>query len=194
MFEAARIRNDIGLLRKAVKQGDPRACRDLGRYYCINADKKRDVDIGIFLLHRAAAAGDGEAFFYLGWVHHRGVIVERNDRLRFWYYLQGARLGHDGCLNNVGVCYREGKGTKMDLKAAEMCWTEASHHGDVIAMMNIYWDFMKDGSHWVKVAADKGYKPAVNVMMVRARRDPIKWGGWQHKWRCCVETRQAVVL
>lgn len=92
--------------------------------------------------------------------------LEKNEEFSFRYFKISADLGFAISFLNLGVCYRDGKGTKMDRKEAIKCFKIGTEEGSPsaayrLALMPIKGDEtlgikpdLKEGNKYLKFAAD----------------------------------------
>lgn len=63
------------------------------------------------------------------------AAIGNHDKEAYWY-LQSAKLGNSGAMNNLAVCYEVGEGVKKDQKKALEYIRMAAYNGDMIGAYN----------------------------------------------------------
>jgi TPR repeat protein len=121
------------IYRRAVELGDVEAMRHLGEFYETGSGVKLDKKKAERLLRAAADLGDAVAQTNLGVVLHSANKFEEAFRYVALAANQGETTG-EACL---GMCYRDGEGTEVDLGKAR---------------------------YWFERAAVKGYQKAIELL------------------------------
>jgi len=153
------------LYRAAADRGDAIAQDNLGcllfaeekfeeafRYYALSADQGftygetnlgccygdgtgTEVDLGKarYWFERAASKGDAVAQNSLGFL----LDTEGNFEEAFRYYALSADQGFTSAEYNLGMCYRDGFGTEVDLGKARYWFERAASKGDEGAIKNL---------------------------------------------------------
>lgn len=62
-------------------------------------------------------------------MYWKGLGVPQNDREAFNYWGKAAEQGHTGSFNELGFCYRYGRGTALDMNRAVECYQKAAQLG-----------------------------------------------------------------
>lgn len=117
--------------------------------------------------------------------------LEKNEEFSFRYFKISADLGFAISFLNLGVCYRDGKGTKMDRKEFIKCFKIGTEEGSPsaayrLALMLIKGDEtlgikpdLKEGNKYLKFAADHGNTSAMfqysyNIVKKRGNASQLK--------------------
>ncbi len=80
-------------------------------------DKNKDEALKIII--ESSNLGNGFASLLLGDFYMEGKYLDKNEKNAFNYYLKAAELRVNAAEEKVARCYKEGIGTKIDLKKAE---------------------------------------------------------------------------
>ena len=91
------------------------------------------------LLQKAAARGDAEAQYNLGWMYSNGEGVPKNIAKTFEWFQKAAAQQHADAQYNLGLMYRDGEGvTKDTIKAIEWFQKAASQgHAKAQFLLNM---------------------------------------------------------
>ncbi|HHL42832.1 MAG TPA: sel1 repeat family protein, partial [Hellea balneolensis] len=83
------------------------------------------------------SADDAESLFLQGKQYHDGRGVSQNYTTARTYYLQAAKLGHNGARLNLGYLYFTGQGVPQSYPTARMWYEQAAAAGDKDAVLNL---------------------------------------------------------
>ena len=89
------------------------------------------VQTGTGFLLRAAARGFAPAEFELGYLYHRGLMVERDDELAARFMLRAARNGSALAAGLMGGFYLDGLGVEKDIEKGDY-WLDRSAELDML--------------------------------------------------------------
>jgi TPR repeat protein len=113
----------------------------------------------------AAARGEANAQFNLGWCFANGCGVARDYAEAARWYRKAAEQGDAAAENGLGVCYYKGQGVAKDFSEAANWYRKAAEQGNVYGQGNlgICYDngrgVVKDSSEavkWFRKAAEQG--------------------------------------
>lgn len=86
----------------------------MGRWYSIGLGVREDFAKAVEFSRLAAAQNDKNGLCNLGYLYDRGWGVPQNDREALRLYTEAANLGSGQCQFNLGVFYRDGRGTERN--------------------------------------------------------------------------------
>ena len=122
-------------------------------------------------LEKAAAQGNAEAQFSLGWNYANGNGVPKDEVKAVMWFRKAAEQGSASAQNNLGVAYDEGKGLPKDSAKAVEWYRKAAEQGNISAQANLglMYDegrgvpknFM-EATKWFRKAAEQGSASAQN--------------------------------
>lgn len=87
----------------------------------------------------AAASGEPEAAFEMGWAFENGIGVPQDPITAARWYTRAQAAGHTGAINNLGWLYANGTGVPRDEERAVALYREAANAGIAAAMSNLGW-------------------------------------------------------
>ena len=114
------------IYRRAVELGDVEAMSYLGEMYHTGNGVKQDKKKAELLYRTAADRGDAHAQGYLGFL----LDSEERHEEAFRYYALAANQSYTFAENSIGICYRDGKGTEVDLGKARYWFERAAAKGN----------------------------------------------------------------
>ncbi|MCW5621797.1 MAG: sel1 repeat family protein [Burkholderiales bacterium] len=83
-------------------------------------------DEALVQFHKAAEAGDPQAIFFVGFLHHNGFGVPRNDAEAIKWFRRAADMNHYDSQYYMGKLSENGRGVEHDLVAAHKWYTLAT--------------------------------------------------------------------
>jgi TPR repeat protein len=119
--------------KRAVELGDVEAMVFLGEMYLYGEGVKLDKKKAERLFRMAADRGDADAQNDLGNL----LRPEKKFEEAFRYYALAANQGYTYGEFNLGRCYRDGRGTEVDLGKARYWFERAAAKGDEDARKNL---------------------------------------------------------
>jgi len=119
--------------KRAVELGDVDAMRCLGGSYAEGWGVKLDKKKAERLFCAAADRGDATAQCNLAFL----LDSERRFEEAFQYYALAADQGYTSGEYNLGICYRDGEGTEVDLGKARYWFERAAAKGDEEAIKSL---------------------------------------------------------
>ncbi|MDR2353923.1 MAG: sel1 repeat family protein [Deltaproteobacteria bacterium] len=124
-------------------------------------------------LQKKAQQGDPAAYYNLGVVYDEGILVQKNVREAFLFYLKSAELGHPQGQHNTAVCYDQGEGVERDPKKAVEWYQKAAAQNLPNSQYNLavkYYtgdgvetDLVKS-KYWMEKAAANGFQEAISAL------------------------------
>jgi len=132
------------------------------------ADKRPLKDLA-----KAAAAGEAEAQFGLGYRYLLGQDIARDDRRAFTLWTKSAGQGHAASFNNLGCLYAAGRGKAQDDNKAFSCFRRAAALDNEIGQLNLgrmYLDGrgttqdLAKARLWLRLAAKHGNTDALALL------------------------------
>ncbi|EGB03488.1 hypothetical protein AURANDRAFT_14373, partial [Aureococcus anophagefferens] len=113
------------IYRRAVELGDVEAMVFLGEFYEHGSGVKLDKKKAERLYRMAADRGDAVA------QNNVGILLYSEQRFEeaFRYYALSADQGYTGGESNLACCYRDGRGTEVDLGKARYWFQRAAAKG-----------------------------------------------------------------
>jgi hypothetical protein len=99
--------------------------------------KEKDYAAAWKVLQPAIDAGHPEAFYYAGLMNHFGYGMPKDPLKAVEYYSRGAAAGSWYCVNNLGICLRDGIGVAQNFAEARKCFNVAAMHGNQEAGWNL---------------------------------------------------------
>jgi hypothetical protein len=120
------------IYRRAVELGDVRAMIFLGFMHVNGLGVKLDKKKAERLLRMAADRGVALAQYNFGIL----LYSEQKFEEAFRYFVLAANQGYTDGENNLAVCYRDGRGTEVDLGKARYWFERAAAKGDETATRN----------------------------------------------------------
>jgi TPR repeat protein len=121
------------IYRRAVELGDVEATINLGTLYEHGRGVKLDNKKAERLYRAAADRGHAVAQCNLGFL----LDSEQKFEEAFRYYALSADQGFTDGENNLGICYRYGQGTEVDLGKARYWFERAAAKGNEAATRNL---------------------------------------------------------
>lgn len=124
----------------------------------------------------AADNGHAEAQWRVGDFYLRGYhVIEVNEKKAFEYFQKAAQQGlEDGCLS-LGICYRDGVGTSIDLKKALYYLTISTtpNSETLWALAMCYKKLNQSQDTWrlIKEAAEQGHPRALMCLNAYSDED-----------------------
>ena len=117
------------------------------------------------LFENAAAQGDAEAQYSVGYIYEGFEGLERDDAKAAEWYGKAAAQGHAKAQNNLAFLYRKGYGIPKDIAKAVELYKKAGRQGCTIAQTNLGYmykygteigqDYGK-AAEWFRKAAEQG--------------------------------------
>lgn len=120
-------------------------------------------------LRARAAKGEPNAMFDLGWRHHKGDGVVKDDKIALQWYEQAAAKDHTKAEVQLGYLHAHGFGTKLDFVESNRWYRRAALKGDTTALHNMGLQALhgqgttKDATMaamWFRRAAEQGHARA----------------------------------
>lgn len=120
-------------------------------------------------MSKAAAGGEPDAAFNVGYMFEHGQGVERNPDLAFGFYYDLALTGHVLAQNSLGLAYANGIGTAVDHVEAVHWFRAAAEAGCAACMLNLGRAYelgngveidIDQARSWYQRAVDLDYAPA----------------------------------
>ncbi len=165
-------------LKKMADDGCNTAMQELARMYEIGKYRKQDDRKALQWYEKAAREGDVMAFFNAAL-----ILMDEKSKVKdlhkgYLYMLKAASLGYSRAEYALGFCFFDGKGVAKDREKALILFQKAAEHGENDACMKL-WDLysagipdengipqrdLEKGFTWLKMAAERGYKPAAMNM------------------------------
>jgi TPR repeat protein len=138
--DAADKRSDyvtaIDLISPLAKQGDVVAQRRMGIIYASGKGVPADYSEAEKWFQKAAAQGDLDAIWNIGFIHHRGRGNFQKDFLEGEkWYLRAAERGHLTSQNALALAYFSGDGVERDYSVAAKWYLRAANQGNSIAQL-----------------------------------------------------------
>ncbi len=134
---------------KMILEGSREAEYSLSFYY-----KDKNINKTLEILENLAKIDYPNSYYQLGVIYNTHF---NNDYGRsFEYFLKGAKLGHRGCQNQLGLMYRFGYGVEKDLNESFKWYLKSAKGGHVAAQNNL--GFMYKNGYGV----EKNYLEALN--------------------------------
>lgn len=103
--------------------------------YWLYKNSRRNALINDF--RQAAEAGDADAQFEMGVLHHYGRGVPQDFFKAVSLYREAGEQGHLGAQSNLGILYASGLGIPRDYGQALHWFTKAANQGDALAQNNL---------------------------------------------------------
>ncbi len=129
----------------------------------------KSINQEVFVLIKAAEAGEGSAAHELGGRYREGNGVPQDPVQALYWYEVGANLGHSGAQNDLGSMHLSGFGCPVDAQVATHWYAESAKQGLSIAQYNLGMRYLHgDGTdlddeqafYWIAKAADQGHLEA----------------------------------
>ena len=93
------------------------------------AEQRKDYDQALKLYREAAAQGNAQGQFNVGYFYRKGYAVEADPVIAAKWYRQAADQGYATAQNNLGFLYAEGEGVDRDYAMARKLYTLAAEVG-----------------------------------------------------------------
>ncbi len=128
--KAGRMIDALSWFRAAGSQGQHNACDELLKIYANGvAGIAPDKEEWRHWLKKSADSGDIVSMNWMGEL----LRDEGNLSEAFKYFQRGAKRGWSDALTNLGLAYKNGDGTELDLTKAFECFFDADRRGNVSA-------------------------------------------------------------
>jgi TPR repeat protein len=111
--------------KRAVELGNVNAMNNLGTLYENGSGVKLDKKQAMKLYRAAADRGDAISQYNLGYL----LDAEKKFDESFRYYALSADQGYTAAEHILGICYRLGEGTEVDLSKARYWFERAAAKG-----------------------------------------------------------------
>ena len=116
--------------RKAAGRGVTAAMNNLAHIYLFREEKYRNVQLGLMYAFMAADYDDEQAQNLLGLCYEEGLGVLKDYKKAFHYFSLAVKNGAGACAeHNLARCFRKGRGTEINLQAADELESQATEHG-----------------------------------------------------------------
>ena len=118
---------------------------------------------------------DTEELLILGENYEKGIGVEENHEIAFYFYEKAAKTGNPAALNKLGNMFAQGKGCTKNVTKAASYYLTAAEKGNKYAQHNIafcYWDGVgvekdrKTAVMWMQRSAEQGYEKAKKALII----------------------------
>lgn len=129
-----------------------------------------EIKTVITSLETAAANGDINAMFQLGYLYDTGEYVPQNKKMAIKWYKKAAMENDRIAQNNLGLIYLNGEGVKTQPVKAAHYFTLAANQGQSDAQCSLGYMYIngigvrkniKKGMYWTRLAAVNGIPDAV---------------------------------
>jgi hypothetical protein len=117
---------------KALEAGNANVLNLFSKMYQNGQFVEKDETKATICYYRSAVMGNVCAIYNLGW-----TFLDDDDELAFYWFLRAAKLGDDEAMNEVGLAYAHGRGTKCNNTRAEYWLKKAANEGNPAAMHNL---------------------------------------------------------
>jgi hypothetical protein len=135
MSLAASSAGDTAELQGKAASGDAKAQLELAIQLRDGKGIAKDDAEAMKWAHKAADAGNAEAFDFVGFAYLRGAVVKRNPALAIAYFKAAAGESAQAAFN-LGQCYFGAQGTEQDCAKALDWWKKAAEKGHGRAAAN----------------------------------------------------------
>ncbi|HPN84199.1 MAG TPA: tetratricopeptide repeat protein [Victivallales bacterium] len=164
----------VELFKKAANKKEPMALYVLGNMFLTGENVKQDIKEARKCFEISAASGNPRAIFSLGVLAKEGIGETPDSLKAARLFLSAAKLGDARSQFNLGVIYKNSDGFPKDIPASVFWFRKAAEQGDERAQIEMV-KFFLDGENrdlvskeeadkYLKLAADKGNKDAINIM------------------------------
>ena len=115
------------------------AAYELAQILLSEADNKEDERFisGLKYLKRAAYTGQADALYQLGELYEQGVLVTKDYKSAFGFYLMGALKGNMKAQYRVSRLYFSGQGVPQDFENGLKWLSRSARQGYVLAQMDL---------------------------------------------------------
>lgn len=134
----------------------------------LGGTQKNELE-GIKLLKASCDKNNPFAMNIYGYYLSRGCkVIEKNENLAFTYFKKAADLGNPSALKNMAYCYRNGKGTDINIRESIKYYKKSIEEGQYESAYDYGWLLLKgneeagikkdlvEGNKYIKYAADQG--------------------------------------
>ncbi len=135
--------------KKTTLEGSREAEYSLSLYY-----KDKNLDMAMEMLENLCKIDYPNSYYQLGVIYN--TLFNNDYEKSYIYFLKGAKLGHRGCQNQLGLMYRFGYGVEKDLQESFNWYLKSAKGGHVAAQNNL--GFMYKNGYGV----EKNYIEALN--------------------------------
>lgn len=122
-------------LERKAASGDAKAQLELAIQLRDGKGIAKDDRLAMEWAHKAADAGNAEAFDFVGFAYLRGAVVKRNPAIAIAYFKAAADASAQAAFN-LGQCYFGAQGTEQDCTKALEWWKKAAEKGHGRAAAN----------------------------------------------------------
>ena len=126
---------DAAELQSKAASGDAKAQLELAIQLRDGKGIAKDDAQAMEWAHKAADAGNAEAFDFVGFAYLRGAVVKRNPAIAIAYFKAAADESAQAAFN-LGQCYFGAQGTEQDCAKALEWWKKAAEKGHGRAAAN----------------------------------------------------------
>lgn len=170
-YGAKATSRNIDLLTDLAKWGCSESQFELAWCYYNGVGVKKDDNVSLGWLERAATLKHPGAMYELGWKYHKGVVVAKNPERATLWFIKAAECRHVGAMYTLAQRYAHGDGLEMpDNYMATRWFKRAAERGHTRAMYHLAYRYVagegvkKDVQRALElflVCLKKGYFPAI---------------------------------
>jgi TPR repeat protein len=136
-LEISQCDEAVKSLNKAISQNYSPSMTALGQLYVDGGCVRPDFAVGLDWLKKAAAGGDGEAHFLIGYAFEQGRGVSADQTKSTEWFRKGAQLGDPASQNKLAIRLAEGIGTRKDTQNAIEWFKKSAEQGNYEAACNL---------------------------------------------------------
>jgi len=139
------MRECFGYFNRATAKSDPNAFYNIGVCYLNGWGCKKDGQLAVDSLRRAAELEQPKAINLLGELSRDGVVVDKDSDAATKYFAQSASLGHSRGQYNYAKALASGDGVERNERRALTMMKSAAEQG-LVEAMDAYAKMLYDGT------------------------------------------------
>lgn len=183
LYDEGRYSEAFEIWARRANEGDVNAQIKISGMYARGEGVKKDPEMSVFWVKKAALRGDRGAQHYLARSYERGVGTGKDLCLAFKWYKESAAQGYADSIFRLGIFYSNGFCVPQDLEKSDELILEAANRGSIGAQVTIAYAYETEDSRtiedidtaifWYQKAAQQGYEWA-GERLVELRNEKIK--------------------
>ncbi len=155
--------------KQAADMDNPVGYYNIGNYYLL----KKDIKSALVHYEKAKAFLYSPASIAIAELYKTGMLVRKNKKKAFKYFLDAAKLNDPDAFNAVGDCYENGIGCKKNAEQSYHYYQKSADLNNKIGQYHVGLYLMNQSEakknpekalHWLDKAAEQGLKEALRYL------------------------------
>lgn len=189
LYDEGRYSEAFEIWAMRANGGDVNAQIKISGMYARGEGVKKNPEMAVFWVKKAAVRGDMVAQHYLARSYERGIGTGKDLCLAFKWYKESAAQGYADSIFRLGIFYSNGFCARQDLEKSDELILEAANRGSIGAQVTIAYAYETKDSRtiedidtaifWYQKAAEQGYEWAEErlVELKNAKKGSVKGQG-----------------